>query len=100
MPSLPMLSTAIFLSTAMALALSAMSSATPSLTQDRSGAEHPEEVVDRVVGDSQIEEDGSVSASTGRAEPTENWFGCSPDEDAPSNEACDEQTRAPSAAAE
>jgi hypothetical protein len=45
--------------------------------------QEPEEIVEELVEDSHVDEDGLVQAATGGAEPDDSWLGCPPDSDAP-----------------
>lgn len=44
--------------------------------------EAPEDIVEELVEDSHVDEDGLVQAATGGAEPDDSWLGCPPDADA------------------
>jgi hypothetical protein len=65
----------------LALALVWLSSV--ALAQETESTETTEatEEVNEYVNQLKSEEDGATQAPSGKAEPTENWFGCKPDEE-------------------
>lgn len=64
-----------------------ISSATQSFAQETPS---PDAVVDQIVENSSVDQNGLVQPETGGALPVENWFGCNPkSDDAAADVPCD-----------
>lgn len=74
----------------LALALVWLSSA--ALAQETGSPEATEatEEVNDYMNQRKPEEDGATQAPSGKAQPTENWFGCKPNEEKQQEAPCDE----------
>lgn len=69
----------------LALALAGLSNA--ALAQETTEAT---EAVNDYMNQSKPEADGATQAPSGKAQPTENWFGCKPNEEEQQEAPCDE----------
>lgn len=74
----------------LALALACLSNA--ALAHETGSPETTEatEEVNEYMNQGKPEADGATQAPSGKAQPTENWFGCKPDEEEQQEAPCDE----------